>query len=286
MALVGGREVHPVNVRVGGFYRAPDARASCARSSTPLERARETALATVRWAAALAVPRRRAASHELRRAARRRRAIRSTAGAIVSDRGLDIAAAEFDEHVVEEHVEHSNALHAQPARARHLPGRPARALQPRVRRAARRSRARRRATAGLGPALPQPVPEHRRARRRAGPGVRRGARDHRRLRASPTRRPSRSSRAARRRARRHRGAARPALPPLRDRRGRHDPRRADRPADLAEPARDRGGPARRRRAPRRPRRRAAALRCEQAIRNHDPCISCATHFLELTVDRG
>ncbi len=31
---------------------------------------------------------------------------------------------------------------------------------------------------------------------------------------------------------------------------------------------------------------ALRLRCEQAIRNHDPCISCATHFLELTVDRG
>jgi coenzyme F420-reducing hydrogenase alpha subunit len=28
------------------------------------------------------------------------------------------------------------------------------------------------------------------------------------------------------------------------------------------------------------------LRCEQAIRNHDPCISCATHFLDLTVQRG
>jgi coenzyme F420-reducing hydrogenase alpha subunit len=25
--------------------------------------------------------------------------------------------------------------------------------------------------------------------------------------------------------------------------------------------------------------------CEQAIRNHDPCISCATHFLTLEVDR-
>jgi sulfhydrogenase subunit alpha len=25
--------------------------------------------------------------------------------------------------------------------------------------------------------------------------------------------------------------------------------------------------------------------CEQAIRNYDPCISCATHFLKLTVDR-
>ena len=28
------------------------------------------------------------------------------------------------------------------------------------------------------------------------------------------------------------------------------------------------------------------LRCEQAIRNHDPCISCATHFLDLTIERG
>ena len=26
-------------------------------------------------------------------------------------------------------------------------------------------------------------------------------------------------------------------------------------------------------------------KCEQAIRNYDPCISCATHFLKLTVDR-
>src|SRR5206468_8925210 len=26
--------------------------------------------------------------------------------------------------------------------------------------------------------------------------------------------------------------------------------------------------------------------CEQAIRNYDPCISCATHFLDLTVQRS
>ncbi len=26
--------------------------------------------------------------------------------------------------------------------------------------------------------------------------------------------------------------------------------------------------------------------CEQAIRNYDPCISCAAHFLSLRVDRG
>jgi coenzyme F420-reducing hydrogenase alpha subunit len=27
-------------------------------------------------------------------------------------------------------------------------------------------------------------------------------------------------------------------------------------------------------------------RCEHAIRNYDPCISCATHFLDLTVERS
>jgi sulfhydrogenase subunit alpha len=26
-------------------------------------------------------------------------------------------------------------------------------------------------------------------------------------------------------------------------------------------------------------------RCEQAIRNYDPCISCATHFLKLHIER-
>jgi coenzyme F420-reducing hydrogenase alpha subunit len=27
-------------------------------------------------------------------------------------------------------------------------------------------------------------------------------------------------------------------------------------------------------------------RCEQAVRSYDPCISCATHFLRLEIDRG
>jgi coenzyme F420-reducing hydrogenase alpha subunit len=27
------------------------------------------------------------------------------------------------------------------------------------------------------------------------------------------------------------------------------------------------------------------LRCEQAVRSYDPCISCATHFLALEVER-
>ena len=31
---------------------------------------------------------------------------------------------------------------------------------------------------------------------------------------------------------------------------------------------------------------ALTAQCEQAIRNYDPCISCATHFLHLAVDRA
>ncbi len=31
---------------------------------------------------------------------------------------------------------------------------------------------------------------------------------------------------------------------------------------------------------------ALRIRCEQTIRNYDPCISCATHFLRLDIDRG
>jgi coenzyme F420-reducing hydrogenase alpha subunit len=30
---------------------------------------------------------------------------------------------------------------------------------------------------------------------------------------------------------------------------------------------------------------AATHRCEQLIRNYDPCISCATHFLDLRIER-
>jgi coenzyme F420-reducing hydrogenase alpha subunit len=31
---------------------------------------------------------------------------------------------------------------------------------------------------------------------------------------------------------------------------------------------------------------AVTGRCEHLIRNYDPCISCATHFLRLKIDRG
>jgi sulfhydrogenase subunit alpha len=109
MTLVGGREIHPINVRVGGFYRAPSRR-ELRSLVEPLERAREAALETVRWTASFDFPERTvecelvALSHPDEYAIER--------GRIRSDAGLDISAGEYDEHFEEEHVEHSTALHS------------------------------------------------------------------------------------------------------------------------------------------------------------------------------
>ena len=55
MDVVGGRAVHPVNVRVGGFYRAPDRRALDGLRAT-LDQARQYALETVHLGVRLPVP--------------------------------------------------------------------------------------------------------------------------------------------------------------------------------------------------------------------------------------
>jgi coenzyme F420-reducing hydrogenase alpha subunit len=109
MEVVGGRAVHPVNVRVGGFYRAPTA-AELRPAAELLERAREAALETVRFTAGLPFPEVEL-DHELV-ALRVDGEYPIDRGRIVSSAGLDIPVDAFDE-VFEEHpVKHSNALHA------------------------------------------------------------------------------------------------------------------------------------------------------------------------------
>ncbi len=110
VAVVGGREIHPVNVRVGGFYRTPSRTELRRALVDQLERGREIALETVRWTANFTFPEvewdpELVALHEPGR-------YPIDLGRIVSNRGLDIAPAQFGANVVEEHVEHSNALHA------------------------------------------------------------------------------------------------------------------------------------------------------------------------------
>ena len=109
MAVVGGREVHPINVRVGGWYRAPRAR-ELAPLVPKLERARELALEAVRVTAGLPFPD-YARDYELVALAEPG-GYPIDRGRIVSSRGLDIAVSRYDDHFEEEQVPWSNALHS------------------------------------------------------------------------------------------------------------------------------------------------------------------------------
>jgi len=109
MRLVGGREVHPINFRVGGFYRAPTA--AELRALVPeLEWARDAARELVRWTAGFDFPdyERDYAFVALRQPGE----YAIECGRIVSSTGLDIAVDEYERHFAETHVEHSNALHS------------------------------------------------------------------------------------------------------------------------------------------------------------------------------
>ncbi len=109
MTVVGGREVHPINVRVGGWYRAPRKR-ELQPLVEKLERAREIALETVRFTAGLDFPDYEQDYELVALAEPGEYPI--DRGRIVSNRGLDIGVAEYDDHFVEEHVPWSNALHS------------------------------------------------------------------------------------------------------------------------------------------------------------------------------
>lgn len=107
MRLLGGREIHPVNVRVGGFYRVPS-RAEFGPVTEALKRARDLAVATARWVATFPFP-------DYERdyefvALRHPDEYPVNEGRIVSSRGLDIAVADYPSEFEERHVAHSTAL--------------------------------------------------------------------------------------------------------------------------------------------------------------------------------
>jgi coenzyme F420-reducing hydrogenase alpha subunit len=109
MRVVGGREIHPINVRVGGFYRAPR-RDELAPIAAELRACIEPMREAVRAVGALPCPDFEgdyefvALTHPDEYAIER--------GRLRSGSGLDIDPHDYDEHFVEEHVEHSTALHS------------------------------------------------------------------------------------------------------------------------------------------------------------------------------
>jgi sulfhydrogenase subunit alpha len=282
LRLLGGREVHPINVKVGGFYRVPTAQ-ELAPLAARLAWAEEAARDTVRWVAGFDFP-------DLTRdyefvALRHPGEYPMNEGRIVSSRGLDIAATEYEQHFVEEHVPYTHALQSR------LDGRAGYLAGPLARYALNFDR------------LPEDV---RHAAQEAGVGA-------------ACRNPYRgivvralevlyASIEARRIIAEYERPAEPAvtLPPPRVAEG-HGATEAPRGllyhryelnADGTIAAADIVPPTAQNQASIEEDLREFAgswlalpdaqlrLRCEAAIRNYDPCISCATHFLRLTVDRG
>ncbi len=280
LEAVGGRAIHPINVRVGGFYRAPS-RSEIAALAGPIAQALDAAVDTVAWVAGFTFPDFEHDHELLAMVDPGRYAVME--GLPCTDRGLSFAVRGFDEHVLEEHVPHSTALHARLAgRGRSLTGplaRYARSQQwllPRARAAAD--------AAGLGPVCRNPfrsivvravelvqaleeaqqlvhsyrpfAPAAVPVPARAGVGygateAPRGTLFHRyeiddegRIAAAQIVPPTSQNQAAIEDDLRQFVQSRLHLD---DHRLTHE--------------------------------------CEQAIRNYDPCISCATHFLDLTVER-
>jgi sulfhydrogenase subunit alpha len=279
LRLLGGREIHPINVRVGGFFKVPT-RADLVPLAETLRRARDLALATVRWVAAFDFP-------DLERdyefvALRHGGEYPLNEGRIVSSRGLDVPAREYDAHFTEEQVRHSTALHARRAGGgAYLVGPLARyalnsdLLSPLAREAAR--------DAGLGAVCRNPfrsvivravevlwacdealsiIAAYEPPPRPAVPVAVRAATGH-------------AATEAPRGLLYHRyrldgdGTIRDAriVPPTsQNQRTIEEDLEQMIPASLGLPEEQLVG------------------RCEHAIRNHDPCISCAAHFLTLRVE--
>ncbi len=281
MDLVGGRAIHPVNVRVGGFYRAPT-RAELATLTDPLRRALDNALATVRWVAGFDFPDFTREVDMLAVSSPGTYPIER--GTVATRSGLAFPASEWGEHVIEEHVPHSTALHAHLAGGgRYLTGPMARYslssrwLSPLAREAAR--------DAGLGPVCDNPFrsiivravevvyaieealrliagyepPDTPAVEVRPRAGVGSGVTEAPRGALWQTYEIGADGIISSARI----------VPPT-------SQNQAAIEADLRAFVEDRIDLD------------DAELtrQCEQAIRNYDPCISCSTHFLELTVERS
>ncbi|WP_299586891.1 Ni/Fe hydrogenase subunit alpha [uncultured Microbulbifer sp.] len=107
--LIGGREVHPINVRVGGFYRLPSL-ASLHGLRPQLAEARKLAEQMARWAARLPFPHCEYAYEYV--ALSNPNEYPMNEGRIISNRGLNITAQDYEKHFREEQVPHSTALHS------------------------------------------------------------------------------------------------------------------------------------------------------------------------------
>jgi coenzyme F420-reducing hydrogenase alpha subunit len=123
MELLGGRAIHPVNVRLGGFHRTPT-RAELRPLTEELKRALDDARETVRWVSGFDFPDARIDADLFALAEPDTYAIEGGTPTVLRRDGTtdSFPVRDFTDHVTETQVPHSTALHARLDGRRHLTG--------------------------------------------------------------------------------------------------------------------------------------------------------------------
>ena len=109
VSIMGGREIHPVSAAVGGFHRAP-AKRELKALVEDLKWARDASIATAKLVAGFEFPDFEqdyefvSLSHPDE--------YPLNEGRLISSKGLDIDVADYEDHFAEQHVKHSNSLHS------------------------------------------------------------------------------------------------------------------------------------------------------------------------------
>ncbi|MBH0199014.1 MAG: Ni/Fe hydrogenase subunit alpha [Nitrospira sp.] len=280
MTLLGGRSVHPVSVKVGGFSRVPSRR-ELEGLTAELLWARDAAAETIRWAATFEYP--DFAPDYTYVALHHPDEYPFNEGRLETSNGLSISVGEFEQHFTEHQVAYSNALHCTLQGAPYLVGPLARInlnhdrLPPSVKQV----------LAGTGLSLPLRNPFHGIISRSIEMlyALEESLRVIERYEPPPVPALAVTVRSgtgtacteAPRGILYHRyrvdgdGVVREAkiVPPTSQNQGRIEQDLRQFMPRLLNLSND-----------------DAALACERVIRCYDPCISCATHFLKLEIQRG
>lgn len=109
LEVLGGRAIHPINVAVGGFYRAPR-KNDLLKLLPDFEWGLEAAIETTRWFGTLSFP-------DFTRpydmvALQHPDEYAMNEGDVASTSGLVVPVMDYEQHYEEFHVEHSTALHS------------------------------------------------------------------------------------------------------------------------------------------------------------------------------
>ena len=108
MVLLGGREIHPINLCVGGFYKVPKKRD--VRALMPdLEWGREATIALINLIKTFPMPDFKQDYEFV--AMRHPKEYAIIEGRLVSNKGIDIPIRDYDKTLVESQVPHSTSLH-------------------------------------------------------------------------------------------------------------------------------------------------------------------------------